>query len=345
MIEAVRSAIRTRVPEVAADGGPAVLQIGGTNWRGGRVHFAVLGPRGAPLVYARVMRNLADDGRLAREHEILVRLASDVDFAAHVPAPLFAERLEGRFVLCERAAAGRPMRTHKMRAGRGRRGVSRFSRDLVTAASVAIRLAGSTEELCNAERFDRDVLEPLRRFWREAGGHKRDVEGVLEEVHAAFGGRPRTCVVHGDFIAKNLLVDGRGGCVAVDWETVEPAGLPLIDLFYFITRYAYVGGLGRGRKLDAVRAFYAKPSHAAEHARAALDAYCSALDLPAALLAPVYRLHFLYKARLKALTTSLDNPVTRAWVEMFVEQVRNRRGPFEARSRWGVSSTPRERRA
>jgi aminoglycoside phosphotransferase (APT) family kinase protein len=341
MIEAVRSEVRTRVPELAIDGGPPVLQIGGTNWRGGRVHFAVLGRDGAPALFARVMRNRADDERLAREHAILARLAGDPAVAPHVPAPLFTAELCGRLVLCERAAAGGPMRVPRSRTSRA--AVARFARDLTTAVPVATRLAGATETLCNAERFDRDVLEPLRVFWREAGGAKREVEIALEEVHAAFGGRPRTVVVHGDFIAKNLLVDGLGGCVVVDWETVEPQGLPLVDLFYFITRYAYVGGLGRGRKTDAVRAFYNRPNRAAAHARAALEAHCGALGLPLALLAPVYRLHFLYKARLKARTTSLDNPVTRAWLELFAEAVRNRRGPFDARSRWGRFSAPRER--
>jgi hypothetical protein len=72
--------------------------------------------------------------------------------------------------------------------------------------------------------------------------------------------------------------------------------------------------------MDRVRRFYTRRAGArASLAGHALEQYCRALELPVALLRPLYRLHFLYKARIKAETTSLDNPVTQAWLELFAE--------------------------
>jgi hypothetical protein len=183
----------------------------------------------------------------------------------------------------------------------------------------------------DADAFERTVVAPLADFRAEADGDRARLAPLLGDLDAAFGGRKRTVAVHGDFIPKNLLVDARGGCTVVDWETGEPRGIPLLDLVYFITRCAYLGTIAPGRRKAAgVRAFYGSDGAYARTARAALERYCRALDLPVALIAPVFRLHFLYKAMLKARTTSLDNPFTQLWLELFYEHLDERRGPWPA---------------
>jgi hypothetical protein len=100
--------------------------------------------------------------------------------------------------------------------------------------------------------------------------------------------------------AKNIHVERDGRAVLIDWETATPYGLPLLDLFYFITRQAYLACPPWRKKIDQVRRFYSEPSDANEVARLAAQHYCTALDLPISLIAPMQRLHFLYRARIKA---------------------------------------------
>jgi hypothetical protein len=329
MIELLRAEIRARFPELSAPGGPAMLQIGGTNWRGGRVHFAAIGADGAPALFARITRNPADEPLLEQEHELLSRLAGSQSFRSHVCAPAFLARIGGRTVFCERAASGRPMS-----AGRLPWSARRFAHELGVACDVAIALGRASAVDADAAEIERVALDPLARFWRDAGGDPDAIAPLFASLRAALGARSHTFVVHGDFIPKNLLVGAAGECVVVDWETAETRGLPLLDLIYFITRCAYLGSIAPARrKAAAVRAFYASRGAHALVARDALHRYCGALGLTPALIEPTFRLHFLYKAMLKARTTSLDNPVTQLWLASFRERLGQEHGPWPALER------------
>jgi hypothetical protein len=333
MIEPLRNEIRARFPELAAAGGPALVQIGGTNWRGGRVHFAVLEANGVPALFACTTRNPADEALLEHEHELMSALSASPAFRDHVCAPAFLARVGGRTVICERAAGGQPMPARQFPW----KSVRRFRHELDIACNVAVALGRTTTADADAGELSRTVLAPFERFWALTGGEPSAITPVLDRLRAGFGTQPRTVVVHGDFIPKNLLVGPAEECVVVDWETAEPRGLPLLDLLYFITRCAYLGAIVPGRrKAAAVRAFYASRG---AHARAAHDVvrrYCTALGLAPALVDPVFRLHFLYKAMLKARTTSLDNPVTQLWIELFRERLDPRQGAWPALERAGA---------
>ena len=183
-------------------------------------------------------------------------------------------------------------------------------------------LARAAAEETTRERLERLALDPLREFWLAAGGDRAAIDSTLGELLRALGARPRLVVTHGDFIAKNIHVDRDGRAMVIDWETATPHGLPLIDLLYFITRWAYLHGPPWRAKLDRVRRAYAPTSAIADVATRYVSKYCAALELPAAVVAPLHRLHFLYKARIKAETTSLDNPITQAWLELFAESER-----------------------
>lgn len=318
MIEAIRNEIRARGAELGFHGEPSVLQVGGASWRGGRVHFAIVAPDGAPSLFARVNRNPADAPKLAAERELLARLAASAHFAVHVPTPMFYSEVAGRALLCERAVTGRRLAS----GGAFGLGATTLSRALAVAKPLAIELARAAAEDTTRERFEELALDPLRSFWLSAGGAPSEIEPLLSSVLDALGRRPRFVVMHGDFIAKNIHVERDGRAVVIDWETATAHGLPLVDLFYFITRQAYLAGPPWRKKIDRVRRFYSEPSDANEVARLAAQHYCTALDLPTSLIAPMQRLHFLYKARIKAETTSVDNAVTLEWLHLFEESAR-----------------------
>ena len=313
MIEAVRDEIRARRGELGFADEPSVLQVGGASWRGGRVHFAVVRRDGTPAMFARVTRNSGDAARLEAERDLLARLAASAHFAAHVPEPLFFAEVQGRPMLCERAARGRRLSESR------RLGALSLERGLAVALPLAIGLARAAAEEVTRARYESLVLDPLRAFWLQAGGRRAEIDPVLGAVLDALGSRPRSVVTHGDFIAKNIHVDRDGRTVLIDWETATTHGLPLVDLYYFMSRWAYLSGPPWRDKVDRVRRFYSRESAARELAQRSLTAYCAALDLPAALIAPMQHLHFLYQARIKAETTSLDNAVTQEWLELFAD--------------------------
>jgi Phosphotransferase enzyme family len=62
----------------------------------------------------------------------------------------------------------------------------------------------------------------------EAEGLPQDVVEELPPVPAVFQ--------HGDVFGENVILDERGGFTIVDWESAREHGLPLWDLFYFLTR-------------------------------------------------------------------------------------------------------------
>ena len=320
MIEAVRSEIRARRGELGFADEPSVLQVGGASWRGGRVHFAVVRRDGTPAMFARVTRNAADAARHEAERDLLARLAASAHFAAHVPEPLFFAEVGGRALLCERAARGRRL------SNLPRLGPLSLERGLEVALPLAVGLARAAAEEVSRARYETLVLDPLRAFWLQAGGGRPEIDAVLAAVADAQGSRPRSIVTHGDFIAKNIHVDREGRTVLIDWETATTQGLPLVDLCYFVTRWAYLSGPPWRDKIDRVRRFYARESPQRELARRSIASYCALLDLPATLIAPMQHLHFLYKARIKAETTSLDNAVTQQWLALFEESARGALG-------------------
>lgn len=79
------------------------------------------------------------------------------------------------------------------------------------------------------------ALEPERRRlaaevvprWA-AQGLPQDLVEKLPPVPAVFQ--------HGDVFGENVVLDGRGGFTVLDWESAREHGLPLWDLFYFLTR-------------------------------------------------------------------------------------------------------------
>jgi hypothetical protein len=314
MIEAIRQEIRQRLPAPAATSAPSMLQIGGASWRGGRVHFAIFASEASPALYARMMRNPRDDEQLVREYELLQMLAASEAFRDHVPEPLFLTKLEDRTVLCERAVTGSSLRSQA--SGLGERSPLTIATDLAVALARA-----SMREIEPAELRAR-TLAPLAEIWLGSGGSKSAIESLFDQVITAFGGRPRCVVTHGDFIAKNILVDrGRGSAAVIDWETAARHGLPLVDLLYFVTRSAYVDGAFWRDKPSRVSALYYSRSARGATAARAVRRYLDALELPHALITPLFRLHFLLKARIKAETTSFDNPITRLWLDLFAESL------------------------
>ena len=60
-------------------------------------------------------------------------------------------------------------------------------------------------------------------------------DGLPEDVIEQLPPVPAV-LQHGDVYGENIMLDGAGGFTVLDWESAREHGLPLWDLFYFLTR-------------------------------------------------------------------------------------------------------------
>jgi hypothetical protein len=138
--------------------------------------------------------------------------------AAHAP------RFEGRFEVdgltasIETAAVGRRLSSVLRSAGSraAKRSVVEAVAEWIVRFGVETRHADVAPEL---ERLRSDVLPA----WPDA---PHDLLGGLAGLPAVLQ--------HNDLGTWNLVVDGDSGFTALDWESANPAGLPLWDLWYFL---------------------------------------------------------------------------------------------------------------
>lgn len=124
---------------------------------------------------------------------------------------------------------------------------------------------------------------------------------------------------HGDFSSPNLLIDMSGRLGVVDWELAEPAGLPLADLFFFLTFVAFAKNRATQLKeqLWAFRQAFFRPDG---WTRPYLLQFCERLKLPPEWLLPLFVLSWgRYVAnmviRLRGTTTHGKNTLSQQTVE------------------------------
>jgi aminoglycoside phosphotransferase (APT) family kinase protein len=330
MIEAIRAELSEHCRELfgssLARAKLDIVQLGGTGKRGGRVHFGLIGEDGEPLLFARVMRDPADALLLDREYELLKGFGDNVALRDRVPLPLTMATIDGQRVLIERAASG-PLMSEELSLASV--GSGTFQRHLTMATDLLVELAGETRRSVDERSFVSENLDPLRECWKDARRDMGELEAVIETLLRALDGDYTAVLVHGDFNPNNLVVDADRSCCALDWETARPGGLPLIDLFYFMSRYAYLGGLSlRPKKAARVKAFYCSGGVAARAGRLAIGQYCERSGLSRDAVQPLFQLHFLYKGRLKWQQTGLDGNKTGLWLDLFHEYARSNRGPW-----------------
>jgi len=104
---------------------------------------------------------------------------------------------------------------------------------------------------------------------------------------------------HRDFSPWNVHVASDGGLVAYDWESAEPAGLPLNDLVYFLTYLAFFheDAIARRRCLDAYRRAGDPGTFTGGVHRDGLSRYVERVGLDPGLVRGLHLLTWLIHAR------------------------------------------------
>jgi len=138
--------------------------------------------------------------------------------------------------------------------------------------------------------FHGATRESGRRFVAE--GHAEAGREVLEAVPLAFS--------HGDFWARNLLLDGTGVSGTVDWENAAEATPVFEDLFHFPLTYGLSSLSWRCRRRPPEQAFrrtFLDETPLSREVRGYLEDYCAATGLEFPLLRPLFHLFLSHRAR------------------------------------------------
>lgn len=292
------------------------MQISGTNWTGGRVRFVVLDQNGTAILFIRMMRNPEKDCLLEEEYHLIASLIAIPALSACLPELCFFGKVGGQKFVVERAVVGQSL-FKKMRK-RVWNSCSAYKSNINLANSFLLELARATRKRVSKEQLTSTVLGPLNDFYLKTGGEASDLEALIEKLVRNTKGCLETVATHGDFSLKNIILGPDGSYAVIDWETAQMNGLPLIDLFYFLSRYAYLSGSSRHKnRVQRIKAFYKSSGSKARLAIHAVEYYCLQMKYDPGIIKPLFLLHFLYKAWLKCRMSGMDDKSTKLWLDLF----------------------------
>lgn len=246
-----------------------------------------------PALVAKIPRLAGASASVAREVANLqaIQVSRPGGFNS-IPKVITFEAYDDRHILVETALVGRPMDPPAVR--RDRESCCQAMLDWLVEVQQASR--------CDAEGdpdwFGRLVERPLRTF-AERLPLSAEEEGLLERTEELAGllrteTMPSLPLVfeHGDLSHPNVMWLKAGGPGVVDWELADPRGLPAGDLFFFLTYVAFARHQARstGHYLPAFQEAFFGP---AAWTRPYVKAYAERLQLPPALLTPLFVLYWL----------------------------------------------------
>ena len=269
----------------------SLVLTGGKSDRNKVVVFAFDGDNGGdkPRAVVKLARVPMSAAGLSREGQVLRLVeASDRPPAFQVPRVLGEGELCGVAALIESPVAGTPltaMLTVKGFAG------------LAEEVVAALAAAAAKEATPPARWYDRLVAPVLA----DARARFPEVDPVdIEATGAALRslGPLPLVVEHRDCSPWNVLRTPWGGLGLLDWESAEPAGLPLLDAAYFLHHAILLleGALGGGREAQAYAAHRDAVSGPGAVAREALERYSRDVRLPPGSLPALRRFAWLLHA-------------------------------------------------
>jgi hypothetical protein len=107
-----------------------------------------------------------------------------------------------------------------------------------------------------------------------------------------------TVFQHGDPGPWNIMVTPDDEIAFLDWESADPAGIPLWDLFYFLRSRAVSIGRNQGiaDRLECFRQQFLDASPFAELVVESIVHYTQIINLPAELIRPIFYTCWMHRA-------------------------------------------------
>lgn len=255
---------------------------------GGTATFLAFGPAGRrPICVVKVHRHADGRERAPAERDLLDALATcGPDVAGAVPRALFADAIDGTWVLVQSFLEGRPLPVPRARSGAP--DWPAIARDLDQVADWLAHLATQTRTTCpdgvaalvRAKRAAiadfASVFDPPRR--------ERDWLDRLADRLPGLA-RAGVSIQHGDLCRENILrAPGQPPPLRViDWTDGARHGLPLHDLCFLLATYCLQiqSAPGLAGRLTAFEAAFFGPAEPGRVVADCLARHCARLGLPA----------------------------------------------------------------
>lgn len=203
-----------------------------------------------PIFVIKVHREPDARPRIESERRILEKLRSS-PLSESVPRVYFSGNVGGAWVIVESILEGAPMTVHL--SDRGTPSAETARQDMVQVESWLRTLAEATfqsdplscGELATRGHETIRAFESLFPLTEEERSLVHQIGESLDQI-ASQGGY----LQHGDFCRQNILVSQNGGgnrLSVIDWTDGCSLGLPLHDLFFFVTSYYLQARHGSGK--------------------------------------------------------------------------------------------------
>jgi hypothetical protein len=249
----------------------------------------------SPEYIVKLVRNSAYNSRLENEYHSLSTLwGKGVSALNFLPKPVFFGHHNNLAILGETAIAGKSFRT--MTGNHPDCPYSRLAVQHLTELGVEFLDPYSTTPGKAAETLNR-LFESFIRIYQPNSKDQTFLEKQIVSI-ASYAGIFPLVFQHGDPGAWNILVTSKGEVFFLDWESAEPNGVPLWDLFYFLRSYA-VGFARKAGIRDAVRGFeqqFLLDNQFSHFTIEALHDYCQRLKLPIELVEPLFYTCWMHRS-------------------------------------------------
>jgi Phosphotransferase enzyme family len=199
---------------------------------------------GQPRVVAKVARRPSAEQALRAEHRALEALWREPPAGVRdtIPEPLLLEDVGGRLVLATTALSGGPMSVDYYRPGHA--GEPRLvHKDFELAGNWLAQFQRDTwrgQLVIGRETFEESVLPVFQRYRSTVGWSRWEqdlLDGLARGCAELSGVTVPLVAAHGDYALGNILLSEGQVTGVVDWELGQPLGLPLADLFKFVSSY------------------------------------------------------------------------------------------------------------
>ncbi|MFM5953755.1 MAG: phosphotransferase [Novosphingobium sp.] len=226
--------------------------------RGKGIAFLFEGAATRPRIIAKISRDPAHARQLDHELQVLGdlhgRLADDL--RAAIPAPIARITAGSIGVCCQAALGGRAMYVETRTSLAPARLIDRhfalagdwLARFQLASPNGAVPL-GQSGAIAALKQLRGSAL-PL------SAGARGYIADLLRQTEAMAGLPLPLAACHGDFWARNLLVDGPQLGV-IDWDGYRASSLVFEDLFHFVVSYGQGFAWNLGRWAEPVAAFRA----------------------------------------------------------------------------------------
>lgn len=257
--------------------------------------------KSVPVLAIKVPRLEGSDPSIESEVRVLQNIQSKRPGGfTSVPQVIAFEEFYGRKILIETALVGDSLDPPTVRRDPD------FYCQVIVDWLIDLQKPAAIPIATNPDWFSRLVAEPLNKFesWFPLDDDEKAFESSMEIITRLKEVRMPLTVSHGDFSHPNILLMEDGNPGVLDWEQAEIRGLPVIDLFFFLTYVAFSRQRANlnGHYLSAFKsAFFGRQSWTKPYVRE----YCRQMNVQVNSLTPLFLLNWL--RYLTGLLSRLEN--------------------------------------